>query len=67
MSGPQSLGAHSPKLDAVRALRTKAGRREQRRFAFEGPTMIEEALRSGVTLEALYVTEDGLAENRRQV
>jgi len=54
-----SLGLHSSKLEAVRALKTKAGRREQRLFAVEGPTMVEEALRSGVTLEALYVTEAG--------
>jgi TrmH family RNA methyltransferase len=56
------LGAHSPKLDAVRALRTKAGRREQARFAIEGPTLLEEALGSGVPIEALYATEDGYAK-----
>jgi len=56
---PTSLGLHSPKLDAVRALRTKDGRREQRRFAIEGATLVEEALRSGRTLEALYLTEAG--------
>jgi TrmH family RNA methyltransferase len=56
---PTSLGAHSPKLEAVRSLKTKAGRREQRRFAIEGPTMLEEALRSGRTFEALYVTVTG--------
>ncbi len=56
---PTSLGLHSPKLDAVRALRTKEGRRDQRRFGIEGSTLVEEALRSGVTFEALYVTEAG--------
>ena len=54
---PTPLGAHSPKLDEVRALRTKAGRREQRRFAIEGPTLLDEALRAGISPEAVYVTE----------
>jgi TrmH family RNA methyltransferase len=62
MRGPQPLGAHSPKLDAVRALRTKAGRRERARFSIEGPTLLEEALSSGVPIEALYATEDGYAK-----
>jgi TrmH family RNA methyltransferase len=56
---PTSLGLHSPKLDAVRALRTKDGRREQARFTIEGTTLVEEALRSGLALEALYATEAG--------
>jgi TrmH family RNA methyltransferase len=51
------LGAHSPKLDAVRGLRTKAGRREAGRFTLEGPTLLEEAVRSGLELEAVYATE----------
>ena len=42
---PIPLGAHSPKLEAVRALRTKAGRRREERYAVEGPTMLGEALR----------------------
>jgi len=53
------LGAHSPRLDAVRELRTKKGRREQRRFVAEGPTMLAEALAAGVRPEAVYVTERG--------
>jgi TrmH family RNA methyltransferase len=52
------LGAHSPKLDALRALRSKTGRREQGRFAVEGPTMLAEALRSGLVPEAIYATSD---------
>ena len=55
---PTTLGAHSPQLDEVRSLRTKAGRREQRRFAVEGPTLLAEALRSGIVPEAIYVTEN---------
>ncbi len=53
------LGAHSPKLDDLRALRSKAGRREQGRFAVEGPTMLAEALRSGLVPEAIYATQRG--------
>ncbi|MFY9780501.1 MAG: RNA methyltransferase [Candidatus Baltobacteraceae bacterium] len=58
---PIPLGAHSPKLEAVRALRTKAGRRREERYAVEGPTMLGEALRSGLQPEAVYATEAGYA------
>ncbi|HEX5274752.1 MAG TPA: RNA methyltransferase [Candidatus Rubrimentiphilum sp.] len=54
------LGAHSPKLDRVRDLRTKKGRREHGRFAIEGATLLREALRSGVSIEALYGTPAAL-------
>jgi RNA methyltransferase, TrmH family len=57
--GVMRLGAHSPKLDAVRELRTKRGRREQGRFAVEGATMLAEALAAGTLPEAVYVTERG--------
>jgi TrmH family RNA methyltransferase len=53
------LGAHSPKLAAVRALRTKAGRAEQRRFAIEGPTLLADALAAGHRPEEVFVTERG--------
>jgi TrmH family RNA methyltransferase len=55
---PTSLGAYSARLEAVRALRTKAGRRDQQRFAIEGPTMLREALASGASVEAVYATAD---------
>jgi TrmH family RNA methyltransferase len=55
-----SLGAHSRKLDSVRALRSKAGRHDQGRFAVEGPTMLAEALRSGIVPEAIYATGEAL-------
>jgi TrmH family RNA methyltransferase len=54
-----TLGLHSPLLDPVRALRTKSGRREQRRFAVEGPTLLAEALAAGRRPIAVYVTETG--------
>lgn len=53
---PRSLGKHSPRLRAVRALLTNRGRSEQQKFAFEGWTLVDEAQRSGVPLEALYIT-----------
>lgn len=55
------LGAHSPKLELVRALRTKAGRREQGRFAVDGTTMLAEALACGRVPEEIYATEAALA------
>ena len=55
------LGAHSPKLDAVRALRTKAGRAERGRYAIEGATMLAEALAAGTIPESLFVTDRGAA------
>jgi TrmH family RNA methyltransferase len=54
-----TLGLHSPLLDPVRALRTKSGRREQRSFAVEGPTLLAEALAAGRRPTAVYVTETG--------
>jgi TrmH family RNA methyltransferase len=50
------LGANNPRLDRVRELRTKKGRREQGRFTIEGSTLLKEALRSGVAIEELYGT-----------
>jgi TrmH family RNA methyltransferase len=54
---PSALGLHNPLLDAVRALKSKAGRREQDAFAIEGPTMLVEALDAGVPFRAIYATE----------
>lgn len=51
-----ALGRRAPRVTAVRSLRTPKGRREGRRFFFEGATLLHEAARSGVHLEALYVT-----------
>jgi TrmH family RNA methyltransferase len=56
-----TLGAHSPKLEAARALRTKAGRTGLGRFAIEGATMLAEALAAGRRPESLFVTERGAA------
>ena len=56
-----TLGLHSPLLQPVRDLRTKAGRREQGRFAIEGPTLLAEALAAGLKPLAVYVTAGGHA------
>lgn len=51
------IGRHAERLAAVRALRTVKGRREQRRFAFEGVTLLAEAVSAKVPIQELYVTE----------
>lgn len=57
---PIELGPHNPRLRRVRELLIARGRRAQRRFSFEGPTLLEEARRSGVELEELYLTLSAL-------
>lgn len=54
---PSRLGAHADRIGEVRDLLTVRGRREQQRFAFEGATLLDEALRSGVAIESIYATE----------
>jgi TrmH family RNA methyltransferase len=54
---PISLGAHNARVDAARELLAKKGRKEQQRFSFEGPTLLQEARDAGVRIEALYVTQ----------
>jgi TrmH family RNA methyltransferase len=54
------LGAHSPKLDAVRELHSKAGRRTQGRYLVEGSTMLGEAIAAGLRPEAVFATAWGL-------
>ncbi|MHB8306237.1 MAG: RNA methyltransferase substrate-binding domain-containing protein, partial [Vulcanimicrobiaceae bacterium] len=53
---PTTLGAHHPRVEFARQLLSKKGRREHGRFSFEGPTLLDEALRSRVAIEALYAT-----------
>jgi RNA methyltransferase, TrmH family len=48
-------GPHAQRVARARELLTVKGRKEHGRFAFEGPTLLEEALRSGVVLEELFV------------
>jgi TrmH family RNA methyltransferase len=55
------LGLHSPQLDPVKALRSKAGREALGRHAIEGSTLLAEALAAGRHVEELYLTEKGRA------
>src|ERR1700722_7738999 len=52
------IGAHSPRLTRVRKLRSSKGRAEHDRFAFEGPTLLEEAHASSFAIEELFVTPE---------
>jgi RNA methyltransferase, TrmH family len=52
------LGARSERLGAVRALRTVKGRREQKRFAFEGTTLLQEALAAAFPVAEIYATAE---------
>lgn len=54
------LGAHNPRLALVRDLRSQKGRQEQRLFTIEGITSVREALATGVQLNAIYATRQGL-------
>jgi RNA methyltransferase, TrmH family len=51
------LGSRAERLTAVRALRSVKGRREQRRFAFEGATLLAEAQAGTFPVDELYVTQ----------
>ena len=58
---PTELSPHNPRVELVRDLRAPRGRREQARFAAEGPTLLAEAERSGLRPRELYATAAGLA------
>ncbi len=57
---PTELSPHNPRIAQVRDLRTPRGRREAGRFAAEGPTLLEEAARSGLRPLEIFATADGL-------
>ncbi len=50
------LGNRAERLAEVRALRSVKGRHEQRRFAFEGGTLLAEAVAAELPIEELYTT-----------
>jgi TrmH family RNA methyltransferase len=56
------LGIHADRLKATRALRTVKGRKESRKFAFEGFTLLAEARAAGIIPEELFVTEEAYAD-----
>jgi TrmH family RNA methyltransferase len=53
---PTELSPHNPRVEGVRELRTARGRRAEGRFAVEGPTLLEEAVRSGLPPREIYLT-----------
>lgn len=56
------LGVHAERLKSVRALRSVKERRERKRFAFEGPTLLEEAHAASFPIEAVYATQSAYDE-----
>jgi TrmH family RNA methyltransferase len=50
------LGAHNQRVALVHTLRSPKGRHSNGLFAFEGPTLLAQALDAQLQLEALYVT-----------
>lgn len=57
---PIELSPHNARIDAVRELKTARGRQASNRFAAEGPTLLEEAARSGLRPAEIYATSAGL-------
>jgi RNA methyltransferase, TrmH family len=51
------LGSRADRLSDVRALQSVKGRREGQRFAFEGATLLAEALTSGFPIQEIYATQ----------
>lgn len=54
----QALGVHADRLSRVRALHSVKGRRESRRFTFEGSTLLHEAHANGFPIEEIYATQE---------
>lgn len=61
------LSAQNRRLERVHELLSPRGRREQGRFAFEGPTLLDEALRSDAELLECYVSESALKAHERSI
>ena len=57
---PTELSPHNPRVERLRELRTARGRRAEGRFAVEGPTLLEEAGRSGLQPHEIYLTATAL-------
>lgn len=58
---PTELSPKNPRVERVRDLRTPRGRREAGAFAAEGPTLLEEARRSGLRPREIYGSTEALA------
>jgi TrmH family RNA methyltransferase len=59
-SVPTDLSPHNPRIERVRDLAHVRGRRAAGRFVAEGPTLLEEAARSGLQPLEIYATPEGL-------
>jgi TrmH family RNA methyltransferase len=59
----QIAGRHGERLARAAELLTTRGRKEQGRFLFEGPTLLEEALRSGVRIDEIFATQGVIVNN----
>lgn len=57
---PTELSPHNPRIERVRDLANPRGRRAAGRFTAEGPTLLEEAARSGLHPVEIYATGEGL-------
>jgi TrmH family RNA methyltransferase len=58
---PVRLGAHSDRLSSVRSLSSVKGRAQAGHFAFEGPTLLDEARSCGLPILEIYATEAAYA------
>jgi RNA methyltransferase, TrmH family len=57
---PTDLSPHNPRIERIRDLANARGRRAAHRFTAEGPTLLEEASRSGLRPLEIYATAQGL-------
>jgi RNA methyltransferase, TrmH family len=55
-----TLGAQSERLTRIASLKTIKGRRRHARYAFEGATLLREAIEAGIAIEELYATQAAL-------
>jgi TrmH family RNA methyltransferase len=60
---PSALSPHNPRLTLARALLDARGRREQGRCLIEGPTLLDEARRSGLRVHTLFASEAAAARD----
>lgn len=63
MSEPVRIGPHNDRVREARELLQTRGRREAGRFLFEGPTLLDEAIQSGLQPLELFVTESVYENN----
>ena len=59
---PTELSPKNPRIALVHELLNPAGRRAQRRFIAEGPTLLKEAERSGLRPVEVYATAEALED-----